>query len=78
MGTTRSYKAHLNERLKDPKEATEYLNAALEDDDPNVFLLALKDIADAQGMDSLSENPYWYDFLSILKIAGLKAQIECS
>jgi probable addiction module antidote protein len=35
--------------LKKRKEAAAYLNAALEDGDPEVFLLALKDVADAQG-----------------------------
>lgn len=45
-----SYKAHLLERLQDPEEAAAYLNAALDDDeDPEVFLLALKDIAEAHG-----------------------------
>jgi len=57
MGKTRSYKVHLDERLKDPKEAAGYLNAALEDDDPHVFLLALKDVADAKGgMSQLSSK----------------------
>ncbi len=57
MGKTRNYKIHLDERLKDPKEAAGYLNAALEDDDPHVFLLALKDVADAMGgMSQLSDK----------------------
>ncbi|NGX61795.1 MAG: hypothetical protein K940chlam9_01284 [Chlamydiae bacterium] len=49
MGRTRSYKDHLKERLKNPKEAAGYLNAALEEDDISIFFLALKDIADAWG-----------------------------
>jgi probable addiction module antidote protein len=57
MGKTRSYKEHLDERLKNAKEAAGYLNAALEDDDPHVFLLALKDVADAMGgMSQLSNK----------------------
>lgn len=57
MGKTKSYKAHLEERLKKPKEAVGYLNAALDDGDPHVFLLALKDVADAMGgMSMLSEK----------------------
>ena len=39
----------LAEGLKDPVEAAGYLNACLEDGDPEVFLLALRDIARAQG-----------------------------
>lgn len=49
MAGTRKYKDHLNERLQDPNEAMGYLNATLEDDDPRVFLLALRDVADARG-----------------------------
>ena len=47
--TTKKYKDHLLEELRDPAECVAYLNAALQDEDPQVFLLALKDIADAQG-----------------------------
>ena len=46
---TVSYDEHLHERLKDPKEAAAYLNAALEDEDARVFLVALKDVAEAHG-----------------------------
>jgi probable addiction module antidote protein len=49
MGKARSYKKHLIERLKDPKEAASYINAALEDDDISIFLLALRDVAEAHG-----------------------------
>jgi probable addiction module antidote protein len=37
------------EWLKDPEEALGYLNAALEEDDEAVFLLALRDVVKAQG-----------------------------
>ncbi|MEW6545114.1 MAG: addiction module antidote protein [Nitrospirota bacterium] len=44
------YEPWLKERLAaDPQEAKLYLEAAMEDDDPRVFLLALKDVADAYG-----------------------------
>jgi len=46
---TKSYRESLLERLKDHGQAVSYLNAALEDDDRRVFLLALKDVADAWG-----------------------------
>lgn len=46
---TKSYEDWLVESLKDPQEAIAYLNAALEDDDPRVLLLALKDLAEAHG-----------------------------
>ncbi len=45
------YEEYLIESLKDPKEAQAYLNACLMDEDPRVFLLALKDVLQAQGKD---------------------------
>lgn len=49
MKTSESYQPSLIEDLKDAREAEEYLNAALEEDDPELFLLALRNVADAQG-----------------------------
>ncbi len=49
MVKVRNYKEHLLEQLQDPGEAAAYLNAALHDDDPHLFLLALRDIAEARG-----------------------------
>jgi probable addiction module antidote protein len=36
-------------RLKDPELAAAYLEACLEDEDPRIFLLALRDVTLAQG-----------------------------
>ena len=44
----KNYKKHLLEQLQKPEEVAAYLNAALHDEDPHVFLLALRDIAEAQ------------------------------
>ena len=49
MARARSYKKTLIERLKNPKEAAAYLNAALADDDLRVFLVALRDVVEAHG-----------------------------
>ena len=49
MTKQRRYEEALDEDLKNPVEAVGYLNACLEDGDPEVFLLALRDIARAQG-----------------------------
>ena len=49
MARTRSYQNSLIKRLKNSKEAAAYLNAALEDDDLRVFLVALRDVTDAHG-----------------------------
>jgi DNA-binding phage protein len=48
MPKTRSYKEELLKALQEPEEAKEYLNAALEDGNPEVFLLALRDVVDAR------------------------------
>jgi probable addiction module antidote protein len=44
-----TFYADLLESLKDPAEAQGYLEAALKDGDPALFLEALKDVAEAQG-----------------------------
>ena len=44
-----SYHEDLMKILKDPEEASAYLNAALEAGDKQAFLLALKNVLDAQG-----------------------------
>ncbi len=49
MIKTRDYAEYLHDQLKDIEQAAAYLNAAIHDNDPQVFLLALRDIAQAQG-----------------------------
>lgn len=44
-----NYQEELLQLLQDPQEALAYLNAALMDEDQRVFLLALKDVLQAQG-----------------------------
>ena len=44
-----SYQKDLIESLKDPCEASAYLNAAIEEGDRPVFLLALRNVAEANG-----------------------------
>ncbi len=58
IGTnTNAYQAELIESLRDAQEAEEYLSAALEEDDPELFLLALGNVAEAQGgMAQLAEK----------------------
>lgn len=47
----RTYREDKLERLKDPEEAIGYLKACLEETDmPDLFLAALRDIAEAKGM----------------------------
>jgi probable addiction module antidote protein len=49
MAKSKSYQNSLIESLKNPTEAAEYLNAALEDGESEVFLLALRDVVDSYG-----------------------------
>lgn len=56
--TSIPYEVGLDERLKkSPKYALDYLNICLDDPDPGLFLLALRDVARAYGgMASLSQK----------------------
>ncbi len=49
MKNTKAYQSTLIESLRDAGEAEEYLNAVLEEEDPELFLLALRNVAEAQG-----------------------------
>ena len=53
---TVSYEDGLLQDLQDPEEAAAYLNAALDEDDQEVFLLALRDIANARGFTQLARE----------------------
>ena len=53
---TERYEDNLKKDLLDPVEAAEYLNAALEDGSQEVFLMALKDIANAKGISEIARQ----------------------
>ena len=57
MELSRPYSEHLKEAFADPVEAAGYLNVALEDGDKELFLLALRNVAEARlgGMTKLAE-----------------------
>ena len=61
MNKSRPFEEYLIEKLKDPQYARTYLETALEeygkDQDSEAFLLALRDVAEAQGgLGKLSEE----------------------
>ncbi len=56
MPRTEDYVTGLRERLADPELSAAYLKACLEDPDPRVFLLALRDVAEANGT-FIAESP---------------------
>ncbi len=53
---TEKYEHNLKADLRDPLEAAEYLNAALEDGTPEIFMMALKDVADAKGISEIARE----------------------
>jgi len=57
MTNKRSYQHDLIESLKHRREAVAYLNAAIEDGDRGVFLLAIRNVVKAQGgMTAVAER----------------------
>ena len=50
------YEVGLLEDLRDPREAAAYLNAAMEDEDPRIFLLALRHVTEALGMSQVARD----------------------
>lgn len=58
MRNTKPYDDFIAERLKDPQDAVEYLNMAMENEDPRVFLLALRHVAKTQagGMSRICKD----------------------
>ena len=53
---TEKYEDNLQKDLLNPVEAAEYLNAALEEGSQEVFLMALKDIANARGISEIARE----------------------
>jgi DNA-binding phage protein len=53
---TKSYHDDLLKNLQDPIEAAAYLNAALEDGSEEMFLMALRDVAEARGKVKLTKQ----------------------
>jgi probable addiction module antidote protein len=59
MATTnkKSYHEDLIESLKDKEEAVGYLKAALDESDvPEVFLVALRNVAEARGISQIAKD----------------------
>jgi probable addiction module antidote protein len=59
MVKKKNYRQDRMERLKDPDEAVEYLKACLEETDmPELFLVALRDVAEARGISRLARDAH--------------------
>ena len=53
---TAKYETGLKASLLDPSEAVAYLDSALEENDQAIFLLALRDIAEARGFSKVAHD----------------------
>lgn len=53
---SRAYEEGLDERLKRPEYAIGYLNAILEENDPDLLLLGLRDVARAYGFTHIAQS----------------------
>jgi probable addiction module antidote protein len=53
---SRTYEEGLDERLKNPRYAITYLNAILQENDPDLLLLGLRDVARAYGFTHIAES----------------------
>jgi len=53
---SRAYEEGLDKRLKNPEYAIAYLNAILEENDPDLLLLGLRDVARAYGFTHIAES----------------------
>ena len=58
MKSTGSHQEWLIKNLKDPKEAAAYLEAALEEGDEKLLLLALRNVAEAHGMAKVAKKAH--------------------
>jgi probable addiction module antidote protein len=56
MRPYKNYDQHLLESLKDPTEAAAYLNAAMEENDSDLVLVALGYVARAHGITALAQR----------------------
>jgi probable addiction module antidote protein len=56
MGMSKLTKFDASEYLTSDVAIAEYLTAALEEEDPNVFLAAIADVAKARGMASIAKS----------------------
>lgn len=81
---TGSYKEMLIEGLRNPDEAEQYINAALEEGDDTVLLLALRDVAEAYGISQMApdqwlskpENSHFSGLIQILNALGLQLVVK--
>ncbi len=89
MTKSKSYHSFLVESLRDPLEASAYIEAVLEEADPQHIMLALKNVVEAQRQNGVrdlswervdrilaqSEPPSLVDFAKLLNDLGLRLSV---
>jgi DNA-binding phage protein len=86
MPLTESYQEELIECLKDPVEASAYLEAALEEREPELLKLAIANVAESRGamversLQSDREKldrmlPEIYSFMELLEVLGFQLAV---
>jgi hypothetical protein len=65
MPKSRSYEQELMGYLQNPERAVAYLNAALEEDDSELFWVALQNVAKARG-----KGADWFDRLETVQLGS--------
>jgi hypothetical protein len=73
---TKSYQESLRERLRDPNKVMAYLNAALEEEDKELFLLALRNVADARQLPLPVTPLQWTDVTGLLNALGIQLRFD--
>jgi DNA-binding phage protein len=86
---SRPYQLELIKALRDPTEAIAYLSAALEDGSEEILMMALKNVATAQGVEELpmvppgeqahdlsDRGPRLATLSNLLKILGFRLSVE--
>ena len=89
---SRPYQPELIKALKEPAEAVAYLNAALEDGSEEVFMVALRNVAEARGVQEFSaaqpgsgsaeplgpddDSPRLSSLSTLLKVLGFRLAVE--
>ncbi|OGQ35911.1 MAG: putative addiction module antidote protein [Deltaproteobacteria bacterium RIFCSPHIGHO2_12_FULL_43_9] len=55
---SKSYQEELIKGLRDPEEAVAYLNSALDENELDLFLMALRNVAEAKGMSKVARETH--------------------
>src|SRR3990167_6499425 len=55
---SKSYQEELIKGLRDPEEAVAYLNSALDENELDLFLMALRNVAGAKGMSKVARETH--------------------